>query len=176
MKYEILIVGRAGQGVLLLGRIIGLAASKYAGLYAVVSESYPAEARAGESRADVIIASSIEEAPYIKVLNADMAIFLFPYRIDYYKTLLQDSTTVVIDEEYVDPALFSKYRVVSARFSEIAERVVGTRRAVNIVVLGRILRELKVLTEDHVKKVLEEIVPPRWLQLNLKALEEGMKL
>ncbi|MEM1775116.1 MAG: 2-oxoacid:acceptor oxidoreductase family protein, partial [Desulfurococcaceae archaeon] len=60
MKYEILIVGRGGQGVLLFGRVLGLAASKYANLYAVVTESYAAETRGGESRSDVIIANSME--------------------------------------------------------------------------------------------------------------------
>ncbi|MEM1773082.1 MAG: 2-oxoacid:acceptor oxidoreductase family protein, partial [Desulfurococcaceae archaeon] len=92
MKYEILIVGRGGQGVLLLGRILGLAASKYANLYAVVTESYAAETRGGESRSDVIIASSMEEAPYVKVVKPDMVVFMYPYRIETYKSILTPNT------------------------------------------------------------------------------------
>jgi 2-oxoglutarate ferredoxin oxidoreductase subunit gamma len=178
MRYEILIVGRGGQGVLLLGRILGVAASKYAGLHATVTEAYAAETRGGESRSDVIIASSIYEAPYIKVLNADMAIFMFPFRVDEYKKLLKESSIVVVDEEYVNPELFKGYKLISARFGEIAEKATGTRRVTNIVILGRIIKELKSvgISEEHARRALEELVPPRWLQLNIKAFEEGLKL
>lgn len=174
MKYEIVIIGRGGQGVLLVGRIIGLAASKYANLYAIVTESYAAETRGGESRSDVIITSSMEEAPYVKVVEPDIAVFLYPFRVEYYKSsLLTRKTLVVLDEEYVDPKLFEGFKVVSKKFSEIAEKNIGTRRVANMVVLGRILREMRALELDHVKKAVEEIIPASWIQLNLKALDLG---
>ncbi|MEM4663966.1 MAG: 2-oxoacid:acceptor oxidoreductase family protein [Desulfurococcaceae archaeon] len=173
MKYEILIVGRGGQGVLLFGRVLGLAASKYANLYAVVTESYAAETRGGESRSDVIIANSMEEIPYVKVTEPDIAVFLYPFKIQYYKSILKQKTLVVVDEEYVSSDLFKEFRVVSKRFSELAEKNVGTRRVANVVILGRILREIKVLGFDHVKKAIEEVVPAAWMQLNLKALDLG---
>lgn len=176
MKYEILIVGRGGQGVLLLGRILGLAASKYANLYAVVTESYAAETRGGESRSDVIIASSMEEAPYVKVIKPDIAVFMYPYRIETYKSTLTSNTIVVLDEEYVNPSLFKEFKVISAKYSEIAEKTLGTRRVANIVILGRILREITVLSIDHVSKAIEDLISPSWLNLNLKALETGYKL
>ncbi|MEM4061268.1 MAG: 2-oxoacid:acceptor oxidoreductase family protein [Desulfurococcaceae archaeon] len=173
MKYEILIVGRGGQGVLLFGRVLGLAASKYANLYAVVTESYAAETRGGESRSDVIIANSMEEIPYVKVTEPDIAVFLYPFKIQYYKSILKQKTLVVVDEEYVSSDLFKEFRVVSKRFSELAEKNVGTRRVANVVILGRILREIKVLGFDHVKTAIEEVVPAAWMQLNLKALDLG---
>lgn len=173
MKYELLIVGRGGQGVLLLGRIIGLAASKYANLFSVVTESYAAETRGGESRSDVIIASSMEEVPYVKVLRPHIAVFMYPYRIDQYKKILTSDTTVIVDEEYVHPHVFQGFRVSSARFSEIAEKTLGTRRVANIVILGRILRELDVINLDHIKKALQDLIHPSWLHLNIKALEHG---
>lgn len=173
MKYEVLIVGRGGQGVLLMGRILGLAASKYANLYTVVTESYAAETRGGESRSDVIIASSMEEIPYVKVLKPDIAVFLYPYKLDYYKSLFTPNTLVIIDEEYADPSSFTGYRVVKEKFSYIAENTLGTRRVANIIALGRLLRELGVLSIDHAKRALEELISPSWLQLNIKALELG---
>lgn len=176
MKYEILVVGRGGQGVLLLGRLLGLATSKYAGLYSIVTESYAAETRGGESRSDIIIASLMEEVPYVKVLNPDIAVFMFPYKIEYYKSLLREHTIVVIDEEYISPNTFQGYKLITHRFSEIAEKTLGTRRVANILILGRILREINALNIEQVKKALEDIIPQNWLQLNFKALEEGYKL
>ncbi|MEM1775192.1 MAG: 2-oxoacid:acceptor oxidoreductase family protein, partial [Desulfurococcaceae archaeon] len=154
-------------------RVLGLAASKYANLYAVVTESYAAETRGGESRSDVIIANSMEEIPYVKVTEPDIAVFLYPFKIQYYKSILKQKTLVVVDEEYVSSDLFKEFRVVSKRFSELAEKNVGTRRVANVVILGRILREIKVLGFDHVKKAIEEVVPAAWIQLNLKALDLG---
>lgn len=176
MKYEILVVGRGGQGVLLMGRILGLAASKYANLYSVVTESYAAETRGGESRSDVIIASSIDEIPYVKVLDPDIVVFMYPYRIDMYKSILRKDTVVFIDEEYVDPSLFKGYRVVGSRFSEIAERNLGTRRVANVVIIGRILRNMSLINIEHAKRAIEELIPLNWIQLNLKALELGHSL
>jgi 2-oxoglutarate ferredoxin oxidoreductase subunit gamma len=176
LKYEVLIVGRGGQGVLLLGRIMGLAASKYAGLYAVVTETYAAETRGGESRSDVVIASSMEEAPYVRVLKPDIAVFMYPYRLDYYKKILGENTLVVVDEEYVEPSVFQGNRLITFRFSEFAEKRFNTRRVANIVILGRILREINVLKLDHVKSALEELIPGKWLPLNLQALEEGYRI
>lgn len=173
MKYEVLIVGRGGQGILLLGRVLGLAAIKYAGLYSVVTESYAAETRGGESRSDVIIASSMEEIPYVKVLRPDILVMMFPYRIDYYKSMINRNTLVIVDEEYVDPTAFKDFRLVKERFGELAEKHLGTRRVANMIVLGRIIREIPEIRMDHVKKAIEEMISPSWIHVNQKAVEIG---
>lgn len=173
MKYEVLIVGRGGQGILLMGRVLGLAAIKYAGLYSVVTESYAAETRGGESRSDVIIASSMEEIPYVKVLKPDIVAMMFPYRLDYYRSIITPSTTVIVDEEYVDPSVFTDCRLVKGRFSELAEKHLGTRRVANMIILGRIIREIREIKIDHVKKAIEELISPSWIHINQKAVEIG---
>ncbi|MEM1529287.1 MAG: 2-oxoacid:acceptor oxidoreductase family protein [Desulfurococcaceae archaeon] len=177
MKQEILVVGRGGQGVLLLGRILGLAATKYAGLYAVVTESYSAETRGGESRSDIIIASSIDEIEYNKVLNPNIAVFMFPFYVERYKaTMIKPHTLIIVDEDFVNPDFFKGYRVASAKFSGIAEKVTGTRRVANMVILGKLLREIGVIGIEHVKAAISELVSPRWLDANFKALEAGYNM
>ncbi|MEM2021112.1 MAG: 2-oxoacid:acceptor oxidoreductase family protein, partial [Zestosphaera sp.] len=71
VRHEILMIGRGGQGVLLLGRILGLAASKYSDLYVTGSETYASETRGGESRVDLIIADNPEDIDYIRVRRAN---------------------------------------------------------------------------------------------------------
>ncbi|MEM1628445.1 MAG: 2-oxoacid:acceptor oxidoreductase family protein [Desulfurococcaceae archaeon] len=176
MKWEILIIGRGGQGILLLGRILGLAASKYAGLYAVFTESYAAETRGGESRSDVIIANTVEEIDYIKVQRPDIAVFMYPYNLDKYKAMLKPHSMVFIDDEYVDPGIFKEHIVFSHKFSEIAEKQAGSRRVANMVLLGKLIKETKILSIDHVKKTLEELIHPNWFEINIKALETGYNL
>ncbi|MCY0868240.1 MAG: 2-oxoacid:acceptor oxidoreductase family protein [Desulfurococcus sp.] len=176
MKREILIVGRGGQGVLLLGRLLGLAASKYAGLYAVATETYASEIRGGESRSDVVVGDSIHDIDYVKVQSADIAVFMYPYRVEEYIKLLKPSSIVFIDEEYVEPRLFGGYKLYSHRYSELAEVKLATRRVANIIIAGHIVKVSRLLDLEHLKKTIVELVPEKWHQINIKALELGYSL
>ncbi|OYT45286.1 MAG: 2-oxoglutarate oxidoreductase, partial [Desulfurococcales archaeon ex4484_42] len=40
MRHDLLIAGRGGQGILVLGYVLGLALVKYEGMYVVEMESY----------------------------------------------------------------------------------------------------------------------------------------
>lgn len=175
MKWEILVIGRGGQGVLILGRVLGLAAS-LANLYSVVTETYEAETRGGQSRSDVIIASSMAEAEYIKVQSPDVAIFMYPFSVESYKSTFRPSTVILIDEEFVNPELFKDYKVISARFTEVAEKESGTRRAANMAILGKLIKETKIMSLEHVKMALKELIQPEWLEVNIKALEAGFNI
>lgn len=176
MKREILIVGRGGQGVLLLGRVIGLATTKYANYYAALTESYASETRGGESRVDIIVSTLSEEVKHVRVESADIAVFMYPFNINKYKSILTKNTLVVVDSEYVDVDLFKGYRLVAHRFSEIAEKNIGTRRVANMVILGKLLREIEILKIEHVKLALKELIPPNWFEQNVKAVELGYNL
>ncbi len=176
MKWEVLVVGRGGQGILLLGRVIGLATTKYANYYAALTESYASETRGGESRVDIIISTTPEEAKHVRVESADIAVFMYPFNINKYKSLLNKNTLVIVDSEYVDVDLFRDYRLVAHKFSEIAEKNIGTRRVANMVILGKLLREIELLKVEHVKLALKELVPLNWLEQNIKAVELGYNL
>ena len=176
MKWDILIVGRGGQGVLLLGRVLGLSATKYANYYAVLTESYAAETRGGESRVDLIISTSPEDVKRVRVENADIAIFMYPFNINKYKSMLSKTTLVIIDSEYVDPSLFKEYNLLARRFSEIAEKNTRSRRVANMVILGKLIRETKLLELEQVKQALRELIPENWVELNIKALELGYSI
>lgn len=176
MKWEILIVGRGGQGVLLLGRIIGLSATKYGNYYATLTESYAAETRGGESRVDLVVSTSPDDAKCVRAENANVAIIMYPFNINKYKSLLSKDALVIIDAEYVDPGPFKEYRLIARRFSEIAEKNIGTRRVANIVILGKLIRETGMLKLEQVKLALEELIPKNWLNENIKALELGYSI
>jgi 2-oxoglutarate ferredoxin oxidoreductase subunit gamma len=175
VKKEILVVGRGGQGVLLMGRIIGLAASKYANLYAVSTESYASETRGGESRAEVIVASDIGEIDYLKVQKPDIAVFMYPFRLDYYLKILRPETLVFIDNLVVPEEKFANYNLKSQPYSSIAESI-GSQRITNMVILGHMLKVTGLMEIKHVQEALKEIVPEKWLELNIKALEKGYSL
>ena len=57
--------GFGGQGIVLLGNIIGKAASIYNNCYAALTQSYGPESRGGSCRAELIISDQAIEYPYI---------------------------------------------------------------------------------------------------------------
>jgi len=176
MKVEVLIIGRGGQGVLLLGRILGLSISKYAGKYAVATETYAAETRGGESRTDIVIGDSIHDIDYVKVQSPDIAVFMYPFNLDKYLKMLRPTTMVFVDEEYVDPGLFTGFKLFHHRYSEIAESRLGTRRVANMVIAGHMARATSIWSLEHLKKTVVDLTPEKWHQLNIKALELGYSL
>ncbi|MEM4624687.1 MAG: 2-oxoacid:acceptor oxidoreductase family protein [Thermosphaera sp.] len=175
MKTEIIIVGRGGQGVLLMGRVLGLAASKYAGLYVVSTESYASETRGGESRAEVIIASEMGEIDYLKVQNPNIAVFMYPFRLDQYLKILGRESLVFIDNQIVPEDRFTGLNVKSQPYSRIAESI-GSQRVTNMVILGHMLRKTSIMDVSYVEEAVKESVPEKWIELNIKALRKGYSL
>ncbi len=54
-RVEIKVAGFGGQGMALLGRIIGIAAEQYTEKNAIFTQTYGPESRGGASSSDVII-------------------------------------------------------------------------------------------------------------------------
>lgn len=176
MKHEILIVGRGGQGVLLLGRILGVAAAKYAGLFATGSETYASETRGGESRVDLIITDSPEGVDFVKVVKASVALFMFPYNLSKYVKMLRDDAYVFLNSTYVKEFPSVGQRVFSASYDEIAERAAGTSRVSNIVALGHMIARTGLIDIKHVENTLKEIVSEKWIDVNMRALRAGLEI
>ncbi|MEM0025141.1 MAG: 2-oxoacid:acceptor oxidoreductase family protein [Zestosphaera sp.] len=176
MKVEMLIVGRGGQGILLLGRVIGVAASKYAGLYVTSVEAYASETRGGESRVDLVISDNPEEIDYVRVLNADIALFMYPYNLTKYSEILKENAYVFINSSFGEEHPYKTQKVFLKPYNEIAEKNVGTSRVANIVALGHLIAKTGVQEVEHVEKALKEIISENLHEINIKALKTGLTL
>lgn len=177
MRHEILIAGRGGQGVLLIGRILGVAAAKYCGLYVTSSESYVAETRGGDSRVDIIVADSEDELDFIKVRNADIALFLHHEQLLKFSSLVASGAKVFTDETYVRelPAGVN-WVVYRAPYTRVAEDRLGTPRVANIVALGHLVGITRLVPEEAVEKSIDELVAGEWRDVNKKAFKLGLSL
>lgn len=176
MKIEILLVGRGGQGILLLGRVLGVAMSKYANLYVTGVESYASETRGGESRVDLIVSDKSEEMDYVKVLNADIALFMYPYNLVKYSEVLKRDAYVFINSTFVKEHPYTTQKVFMRPYNEIAEKVAGTSRVANMVALGHIIAKTGVQKAEYVEKALKEIISENLYDVNVKALRAGLEL
>ncbi len=178
MRKEVLIFGRGGQGILLMGHVIGVAAAKHAGLYVTSTESYSSEMRGGESRSDLIIADSEEELDYVKVRNATDVIAMYPPRLGLYEHLIGEGALVQFDTSFNIPkdTLRPSWVKVGAPYTRIAEEELGTPRVANMVALGHFVRLTNFLGLEAVEAAIEEVVKKRWIEINRKALRRGYDL
>ncbi len=170
-RIDIIYGGTGGQGIVLAGYITGKAAAVHENLHSVFIPSYGAEARGGKARSCIAISNEKIDYPY--VWNADIMMIMSQQAYDAYISMLKKNGILIVDEDLVkldDRAKHAKvYKIPATR---IAERL-GHRIVANIVMLGFIVGITKIVSFDSMKKSVEESVPKRFLELNLKALKEG---
>lgn len=178
MRREILIFGRGGQGILLMGHIIGVAAAKHSGLYVTSTESYSSEMRGGESRSDLILADREDELDYIKVRNATDVIAMYPPRLGLYEHLIGEGALVQFDTSFNIPrdTLRPSWVKVGAPYTRIAEGELGTPRVANMVALGHFVKLTGILSIEAIEIAMEEVVRKKWVEINRKALRRGYSL
>ncbi len=169
MRMEILIAGRGGQGILLLGHILGRAIAKHTNLYILGSEIYAAETRGGDSRVDLVVADREEDADFIKVMKADIAIFMHQLQLDAYKDLVRDGALVFIDKSNTTNIPQRNWKVYLEPYTDIAEKEIGNIRVANMVALGHLIKVTSIVPPEAVEDTIKEVVAREWVDVNIKA-------
>ncbi|MGC8975153.1 MAG: indolepyruvate oxidoreductase subunit beta [Thermoprotei archaeon] len=191
--YHVMIAGVGGQGNLLLSRIIGDAALSK-GLRVRLGETFGAAQRGGSVHSHVRIGKEVY-GPLMLEDEADALLALEPLEglrrgVQY----LREGGLVILNTRKVSPVdvnvgvaeypsidsiieSFKKLRakIIYHDFTKIAEGV-GSPRLMNVVILGVFAgaaeNELPFTTED-LKTAINARVPPRWVDLNLRAFDKG---
>jgi Pyruvate:ferredoxin oxidoreductase and related 2-oxoacid:ferredoxin oxidoreductases, gamma subunit len=178
VRTEIILAGKGGQGILLAGYLIGYSVAKFTDYQVSSTEEYGAETRGTDSKMDIVIAD--EEIDFIGAERADIAIFMFKDQAAKYAKYVKDGATVIIDSTLVNAgSLPRSWRVMGLPFTELAEKNLGTPRVANMIMLGA-FSSLGLVPINALENAVKEVVNPRWVELNIKALhlglEEGRKL
>jgi 2-oxoglutarate ferredoxin oxidoreductase subunit gamma len=174
MREDIFIAGFGGQGVILTGRIICLAAMEE-GRFVSHIPSYGAEVRGGTANCSVVlsdesIASPLVSRPTVCLVFNTPSLLKFQGIVREGGLLLWNRS--LIDVEPQAPGV----ELVAVRANETAEKA-GSYRAANMVALGALLRHRPSLVSLHaVLAVLEEAVSSRnksMGEVNRRALQAG---
>jgi len=171
-RKEVRFTGFGGQGMAVIGNILGRAAAVYDGKKATMTQSYGPEARGGASSSQVIISDGRIFYPY--VIESDILVGMSQEGYDKHRSSLKKTTGVLLyDEDLVslDPKEDAGhiYTIPATRFAE----ELGNRIIANLVMLGFFSSISKVVSPDSIKKALPGLVPGRFLDLNIKAFEKG---
>ena len=183
---SVLIVGVGGQGTLLASRLLGNAMLR-AGYDVKVSEVHGMSQRGGSVVTYVrygkeVASPSIEEggADYILAFEQLEAARFLPW--------LKPDGTMIVNTQCIDPMpvitgaaqypadLLAQMRekgveVVSADALSLAEEA-GSVKAVNVVLIGVMAKRMS-LSKEEWMETIRATVPPKFVDMNLKAFELG---
>lgn len=174
MKEEIIFAGFGGQGVLLMGKLVCIAAMRE-GKHVSHIPSYGAEMRGGTANCQVVvsddeIASPIVYSPSIAVVLNNPSFLKFEPRIAPGGMLLYNSSLVDLESKRED------IEIVDIAANSIAENA-GSGKAANMAAIGKLLqRKSDIASLNAVIQALEEAVSLRNRELNainVKVLQAG---
>lgn len=168
-RHEVRLAGFGGQGIVKAGFILGKAAAIHDGKHALLSQSYGPEARGGACAAEVIIDDVPIDYP---VLSApDIVVLMSQEAAVKYTGDLAEGATVLVDEDLVSlPDLASG----GAPLTRIAEEL-GRKLVANITMLGFLTGVTGLVGREAMEEAVKTSVPPRTIELNLRAFDEGVR-
>ena len=172
-RWEVRFGGFGGQGIVLSSVVLGLAAV-YDNKYVAQRASYGSEARGGRCKSEVII--SEEEISYPLIDNLMTLVIMSQQAFDSYINDLKPGGLLIVDPGMVeDPDIRRDIRVLRVPAASMADPL-GNRIVANMILLGALQAETSIVSESSLKKSVEESVPGRFIDINLKAVDEGRRI
>jgi 2-oxoglutarate ferredoxin oxidoreductase subunit gamma len=168
---EIRFSGFGGQGIIRCGLITGKAISLFDNKYATMTQSFGPEARGSACSSQVVASEDRVLYPYIT--KPEILVSMSQEAYDKYEPDLREDGILIIDTDLVKlKPPRGKTRVYSVPSTRFAEEL-GNRVFANLVMLGFFTAISKVVTPEAMKKALPGLVPKRFLDLNIKAFDQG---
>ena len=182
---DILIVGVGGQGTLLASRILGAYADA-TDQDVKLNEVHGMSQRGGSVVTHVRVGQNIA-APTVSVGDTDIVLAFEQLEAMRYAHFLKKGGSLVVNTQKImpmgvitgqckyptdiDAKLNGDYNKYFIDAESLAEQA-GSVKAVNVVMIGALTKILK-LDEKVMKKAIENTVPTKFLELNLKAFDLG---
>ena len=173
MQQEVIIAGFGGQGVLFTGQLLSYAAMDE-GKAVTWIPSYGPEMRGGTANCTVVVSDEEIGSPFVRNPTAVLAMNL--PSLEKFEDLVEEGGVLVVNSSMVNREVKrTDIRVVSIPANDIAEAL-GSKRSVNMVMLGALLGNLDLLSLQAVEIALEGHLPERhkkFLEGNKQALRKG---
>lgn len=175
MTERIIITGAGGQGIMLLGKVLAMAAMKE-DKFTTWFPSYGAEVRGGTAYCMVVISNQEIGSPHID--KADTLIIMNRPSLERFQYRIKNKGLLVINSSLINPKIKQNAPILSHPFTDIAVNL-GNIRVANMVALGCYLAKKKIIDTKNVFQVFEEVAPPdkkHLIEINKKALYAGINL
>lgn len=169
MKSEITITGFGGQGIVLAGRILGMAAALGDHRESTLVQSYGPEARGGYCSAQVIISERPIHYPYVR--RADVLVCMSQSGFERYIGQLKETGVLVVDEDLVTPGAEAR-EVFSIPSTRMAEEL-GRKMMANIIMLGFMTAVTDTVSAEGARTAVAASVPKGTEKVNVTAFNKG---
>lgn len=169
---QIRLSGFGGQGIVLAGVLLGHAGVRD-GRRVAGSNSYGAQARGSACKAEVILGENPVDFPH--VLEADVLVAMSQGAYDQFIGETKATGLVIYDSQLTKPKV-SRIPHKPVPATEVAIREIGNKQVANIVMLGALVTLTRVVSEKSMETAVCDHVPPRFKDVNVKALRRGVEL
>ena len=171
-RFEIRVAGFGGQGVVTIGRILGVAFTVHDQKNSVNTQSYGPESRGGACRSEIVVSDGDINYPYVR--KADVFVCLSQTAYDNYILDLKEDGVLLMDPNSV------KCNSTDNKTFEIPamelSRQIGSVKFQNTVALGALYVLIQAhLNEGALRKAIAESVPQETLENNMKAFDIGLE-
>ena len=185
-KLDIMLVGVGGQGTLLASRVLGAVAMKR-GYDVKVSEVHGMSQRGGSVVTYVKMGEKVY-SPLIEKGEADIIIAFEELEALRWLEYLKEGGSLIVNEQEINPMPVitgkAKYpenivKVLSEKLKNVISidalkiaKECGNIKAVNMALIGVMAASTDIARELWLD-ALKEVIPPKLLEINIKAFEMG---
>lgn len=169
-KVQVCFGGLGGQGIVLMGTVLGAAAVKE-GNWAAGSNSYGAQARGSACRAEVVVSSHPVDFP--RVMKPDLLVALSQEAYQKFLPELRQDGLVIHDHPGVRPSQESSAVHLKIRGTDLALESLGSAQAANMIFLGVVAGFTRIVSLEALVQAVDEAVSPKFRDMNQKALQQG---
>ena len=169
-RYEVILAGSGGQGLVLSGIMLGEAAI-LEGKVVVQTQSYGIASRGGLSLTEVIM--DHEEIIYQQVQEPDIILTLTEEALEKYLPFSEKQVAIFYDTTLVKARPGTN--LTGYPFTRIASDL-GNLGSVNILSLGAMIAKIPMVKKESLVRVIQKRFKGKTLEMNLQALEAGADL
>ena len=166
---EIIVTGFGGQGIILAGRILGMAASLVDKKESTLVQAYGPESRGGACNAQVIISDTPIHYPYVNTPQILVAMSQAGY--DKFAPTLTERSILLVDQDLVNPegAACDSFAIPATRMAEN----LGNKMMANIIMLGFCTAITAAISPEAAQSTIQKSVPRGTEERNVEAYTKG---
>jgi indolepyruvate ferredoxin oxidoreductase beta subunit len=188
MTKSILLVGVGGQGTILASKLLTMGLMQ-AGYDVKMSEIHGMSQRGGSVSSQVRYGSEVY-SPVIEIGGADILVSFEKMEtlrwMKYLKTdgkiisnnyKIESMPVLIGNCEYKEKEIDDELKRLNAKILNAAQiaQDLGNAKVMNIILLGALVKSMNLENIDW-EKIIRENVKEKFIDINLKAFEEGMNL
>jgi len=172
---DVIMAGFGGQGILMIGNLLALAAMEE-GRNVTYFPAYGVEMRGGTANCTVVI--SDEEIGSPAIGHPKACVVMNGPSLDRYLPLIRKRGNLIINGSLVDPAKVTRrdLEVLAIPANDIARKSIGSQQLASMVALGAYVAVTGVVGMQTLFDCLPKVVSKkfeRFIPLNVNALKEG---